>query len=122
MELSVVVKFNQIVTTTILIVALTTCVHFQEVQGLPIRVSRSALEPPLGEGSRDLDGGAEERVISKGNVRVGRDIGPGLVKENETAASVIYHANERESTVQTECFASCLQLRKTSSFDSVCST
>ena len=78
-----VLKSNHTVLILLLILAVT---RFQEVGSLPIG------EPSQSRG--DVEINRDEKESRKQAARPRRDIG--LVRDNETAAGVIYHVNERE--------------------------
>lgn len=85
--------------TMLVVAALTSLLQFQEVQSLPLSARpasyNSIIDVASNSPTKDLqghkygDGETENRIV-----RVTRNVGPEW--ENETAASVIYHANERE--------------------------
>ena len=90
------VDLSTIQATMLVVAALTSLLRFHKVQSLPLgAVHRSVIDVASHSPNKDLpghmysDGETENRIV-----RVARDVG--LAWENETAASVIYHANERE--------------------------
>ena len=88
MKVGILLKSNRVASTLLLILAMTGFQKFQRVHSLPIRkvISQSEIDHV----ARHREG--EE--IRKPSGRWRRDIG--LVGDNETAAGVIYHVNQRE--------------------------
>lgn len=100
-----VLALNHAVAMTLLLIAttMTSFRLFQQVHSLPASerpnsISSIATESPSQDGFHKGGRGQVKNEEEQMDGRVRRD--DGLVQENETATSVIYHANERELSMQ----------------------